>query len=570
MGIFVFQNVLTHQKKRKSISSETKPSMIPLAKIPNTTLSIQETPLLPRLIKPLSILILLSGIGIRVFRFWENRCLEGDEAALALNFADRTFRGLLAGPLSHNQHAPIGFLTAVELSTSIFGMGEQALRLIPLVSGLAALYAFHILAKKTLSPWLAVAALMCFSFNRDLIYYSVTLKQYETEVLMAVLLCIAYMEWADSLRSYNLLAWGLAGGIAVWFSYSCIFILAATGLAAAIEPMRTRQWKHLAKLAAVYGFWLLNFGFIYSLSIKASTSSNWLAKFWQDKQAFAPLPVSLDGVAWFLTASFKFVSHPLSLKNNLHPALDYKLNIIVVLLLLAGSALMLVKKPKFFFSFSLPFLFTVLASGLRVYPFSGRLLLFLIPLCLIVIFFGIHFFLDFFSKKIPKTRYAVWLVGGFMVVFLFMPSLANSLDNSLYESSQSREAFAFVNARRKPDEMVYIHPFLSVPYLYYQKTSGYGWKLAVATSPYGQARSLERYKAAIKNDFLKTESEHRFWIVTSNLYDVALAASADDVFVSRLRLSEESVILEAAGSSGSPVQRMGRFGPESVFLKTGE
>src|SRR2546423_12591897 len=69
--------------------------------------------------------IVIVGIAVRVRQFLYNRSLWNDEALLAANLVNRSFRGLLA-PLSDNQGAPIGFLWAEKLAVSLFGSGEMS------------------------------------------------------------------------------------------------------------------------------------------------------------------------------------------------------------------------------------------------------------------------------------------------------------------------------------------------------------------------------------------------------------------------------------------------------------
>ena len=83
-------------------------------------------------------LLLALGAGLRIGLFLGNRSLWIDEARLALNILHKGPRELL-GPLEAGQAAPPGFLLLVKASEQIFGGGEPALRLVPLLWGLASL-----------------------------------------------------------------------------------------------------------------------------------------------------------------------------------------------------------------------------------------------------------------------------------------------------------------------------------------------------------------------------------------------------------------------------------------------
>ncbi len=72
---------------------------------------------------------LIIGVGafLRLFHYFYNRSLFGDDAYIATNIIYRGLSGLLQ-PLEYNQKAPIGYLYAVELTTRLLGYSEFALR----------------------------------------------------------------------------------------------------------------------------------------------------------------------------------------------------------------------------------------------------------------------------------------------------------------------------------------------------------------------------------------------------------------------------------------------------------
>ena len=76
------------------------------------------------------------GIALRLYAFVVNNSLFVDEAALTRNILDRPWRMLLV-PLDFAQVAPPGFLLTEKAVVTMFGSSEQALRLFPLICGLA-------------------------------------------------------------------------------------------------------------------------------------------------------------------------------------------------------------------------------------------------------------------------------------------------------------------------------------------------------------------------------------------------------------------------------------------------
>src|SRR5262245_8490097 len=82
----------------------------------------------------------LCGLGaaLRLWQYAADASLWADEANLVLNIIERPL-GRLLGPLDYRQVAPPGWLLLERTAVTVFGQGEQALRLVPLLGSLAAL-----------------------------------------------------------------------------------------------------------------------------------------------------------------------------------------------------------------------------------------------------------------------------------------------------------------------------------------------------------------------------------------------------------------------------------------------
>ncbi len=86
-----------------------------------------------------------------------------------------------------------------------------------------------------------------------------------------------------------------------------------------------------------------------------------------------------------------------------------------VILLLCGMGIFYREKSKFFEIFASSFLFLVIASLLHIYPFSGRLILFLLPIFLLFMMKPLDITLE--GKKI-KTIYC-----SLFMFFAFYPQV---------------------------------------------------------------------------------------------------------------------------------------------------
>src|SRR5271156_3733069 len=79
--------------------------------------------------------VALGGV-LRVGHFLSNYPRWGDEAFLAMSFLRRGYLDLLL-PLEYGQICPILFLWAELTAVKLFGFSEMALRLCPLICGVA-------------------------------------------------------------------------------------------------------------------------------------------------------------------------------------------------------------------------------------------------------------------------------------------------------------------------------------------------------------------------------------------------------------------------------------------------
>jgi len=175
---------------------------------------------------------LILGIVLRLRQYLFNRSLWLDESMLSLNIVRRSAAELLK-LLDYAQTAPLGFLWLEKLAVHYFGTGELALRLVPLLCGIASVALFALLARKLLPPSAVAIAVGLFSVSEPLIYYSSEVKQYSTDVAFALILCLAAIPLFEaSSRISGVLSISAAGGIALWFSNPSVFILAGVGISA--------------------------------------------------------------------------------------------------------------------------------------------------------------------------------------------------------------------------------------------------------------------------------------------------------------------------------------------------
>ena len=214
---------------------------------------------------PVSQALLIVGAALRVIEYLANRPLSIDESFLALNLIEKSPAELLHG-LDFKQAAPLGFLEVEKLAVDVFGRGEYAMRLLPLLASLASLVLFYKAGKL-----LPVAALPfacgAFALLDPTIYYAATAKQYELDLAATVaLFALAASMLPRPITSKGFLSLAVAGAVVVWFSHASAFVLAAVGITLAAAAIARRSWAELGRLGAVSLIWLISLGAELQLS----------------------------------------------------------------------------------------------------------------------------------------------------------------------------------------------------------------------------------------------------------------------------------------------------------------
>jgi hypothetical protein len=421
-----------------------------------------------------------------------------DESFLALNLINRTFLELLQ-PLDYNQGAPIGFIFLEKIALLTFGNSEFTLRLIPLLSGIASLFLFYHLARKVLKPNAVPIGLGLFALSDRLIYYSSELKQYASDVAIAILLGLAtiYMlreSWTPS----RLVFFSLLGVIVIWFSHPSVFILAGAGLSLSLICLYHKEWSKLGRLVLTYSLWSLSLAFCYIVSLQTLRHNKNLMNYWEG--GFMPLPpTSYADAQWFSRTFFDLFHNPLGLPQTWIGVAAFAF--------IVGCISLFLNKRETFLILTFPILLTLFASGLHLYPFKGRLLLFMVPFLLLFIGEGAE-------KIVSKTGRDAPFIGIIFTVLLFYHPLI-SAGNGLVNPQTFEEIKPVINYVKKheqTEDVLYLYHSSQYAFKYYSERFGY--KSTDYIVGVSQDRNLDVY---IK-DLNKLRGSKRVWILFSHVH----------------------------------------------------
>jgi len=465
-------------------------------------------------------LIVCLGIALRISQYSFDRSLFLDEAFVATNIAERSAAGLLQ-PLEFDQRAPAGFLVGVKLATLCLGRSDSSLRLLPLVSGILSVLLFAAVCRRVLSPVCANFALLLFALSPPLIFLSSDLKQYSTDALVATVVLLASILVAESgFAPRRIAVLGLTGGVALWFSFPAVFVLAGVGLTLFAAAARKRNWGEMKRLSILVPLWGAGFVSLWWTQLRFFESEPGWKSLWND--AFMPLiPTSLGDLLWFPNRFFHLVTNPVGLS---FPGLGG-------LACLVGIGC-LWRQSRFRTALLLaPIAVALLASGFRVYPVSGRSIIFMAPTLLVIISAGI----DGIRRSVVQPGVA-WMWAFAAVCICFNPAMSaktHILNRQMYTNTlfmdykfeEMKPLMAHIRKHWRCGDLVYLYSQSHVAFEYYADQYGFRPADSVRGIPAGM---MNPRWDEVEADLAKLSGRKRVWAVFTHNW------TANDVSERRL------------------------------------
>ncbi len=259
---------------------------------------------------------------------------------MANNIVGRSFGGLLR-PLAGQQGAPIGWLWLERAAVLVLGDNEYALRLVPLVAGVAALLLAHRITRRLLGPWPAAAAVALLALSPAAVRYSVEVKQYSSDMAIAAALTLLAL---DRRRPWR---WAAAGAVAVWCSHPAVLVLAAGAVATVPESIGPSL------------LWLASFGLDWLVSLRRLGHNSYLHHYWA--AGFRP------------AAALRLVSDPGGL-----PARWLATGVVGL-----GLLWLVRRRGRAGAVVAMPAVAGIGAAAVGAYPLAGRMALWLLPVIVV-------------------------------------------------------------------------------------------------------------------------------------------------------------------------------------------
>jgi hypothetical protein len=383
-------------------------------------------------------LVLLSlGIGVilRVVQYLHHNSYWNDEAALVLNILHRDFDDLLR-PLDFAQAAPPLFLWVQRWIALRFGSSEYALRVLPVLLGLATLPLFATLAWRLLRPAAAAWAVAWLAINDRIIPQVSEVKQYSDDLFFSTLLFfVAFAPARPASPVHRLARAAIVATIAIWFSFPSAIVFG--GIVVGLLPQVLRRPRDLLRFVACTLPPLASAALLAKL-VLTHPRDPYLDEFWANHFVNFARPVT-----WLAGALFELGDYPFASLG------------VVVLILAAAGLLVLHRNGRRSFAFTVlaTLMIALAASAFRIYPFGGlRVTLYLFPPLFLVTAAGAFPFIT--------LRFDHWLRRTWWVLPapLLLLAIWNCAAHSIHPVARSniRPVVRYVHDHRNPDEMIYL------------------------------------------------------------------------------------------------------------------
>jgi hypothetical protein len=408
----------------------------------------------------LTLVFILFGLFLRIRQFLANRSLWLDEAMLALNIVNRSFTELTR-PLDYGQGAPIGFLFIEKIIVGLFGNQDYILRLFPLATGMVSMFLIYKMANNYFKGTGVLVVSGLYAVSERLIYYASEVKQYSCDAMITLFLLLLGNRCLVPNANLRLfIAFGFASALSMWISHPAVFIITAVSISLTFDRFLRRDWQRLLWLWGILFMLIINFAVLYFVSLRSLAADTYMLNYW--RKGFMPMP-PWSNIAWFPKAFISMLEDParLSIVPLSGAALFF------------GSLSFFVRKWQFALFLIMPFPIVLLVSGFEKYPFSERLLLFILPIVFFLIVEGIERF------RLILTRINFWIAVGawaiLAVVLLYYPTKI-ALKNLEYPilGEHIKPVMSYVSERKVNGDLIYIYYAAKPAFAYYASLYGFG------------------------------------------------------------------------------------------------
>jgi hypothetical protein len=479
--------------------------------------------------------IILLGVVLRLRQYLLNRSFWADEASLAVNLVDRNFAEL-TGLLDYHQAAPVGFLFIEKLFVLVLGNHDYIMRLFPLFAGILGTYLIYKIARASFGTF-GLFAVSMFSISWWLVHYSSELKQYGSDVTVALLLVyLAINCLRENAQAKDFLLLGLVGTVVIWISHPSVFIMVGIGLALALEKITRKAYAPWTWIFAIGLGWLASFGLEYLLSLRHIVADEYLIDYW--RRAYVPLPPWSDR-GWFRDTYYSFLFFAFHRADDL-------MALVTLALTSIGAITLLTRERKIALLVISPFVVAVIASALHRYPLKDRFMLFLVPFALLLMAEGLRGIYWLAAKWKPGFAAAFSGVLALAVVWQIAPVTYEKAVSGAREDI--RPVMEYIADNRLPGDILYVFPRTDPVFHYYAPFYGLDTgNVLIGVDKPGKRAMLENFTG----DVISLVGNQRVWFLFSEIIDCVDCEGEGTQAFYLEHIEQYGVIIDSFDGSGA-------------------
>jgi hypothetical protein len=420
------------------------------------------------------------------------RNLWTDEAWVALAAIKPTARQALDA----GQSTPPLYLLSIWAAARHWGHSEAVLRGLSFAFGMGTVVLFWFLARYLVEVPAALLGLAAVALSPALVYYSKELKQYSGDAFFAVLVLWLAERLRASQGQRGWLLLSLAGVVGLGFSHALIFTLPI--VAVVLYSTLPAGWRH--RLVLVAGAWGLAFAAYYVLFFQKEMNPA-LVTYWS--QDFPNLSGLGPFFHWLGSALYRYCWYFLGEWGVFWGPV----------LLAAGVVAMVQRRRARALVYLLgPLILAFDAACLHRYPFmahygGNRLMLFSAPVLFLLVAMGGWTLFAWLWQH--RQRWLAVALTGLLLVALHPWAGIKSDLHPLNNREEIQPLVTYLEAHRRPQDLVYVYYFAVAPFKYYYRgpTTGICWGQSCVET------GLDTTEAS-------GTSPQRVWLIASHIPDM--------------------------------------------------
>lgn len=471
-------------------------------------------PVWPGRAQALAWVIIAGGFILRLVRYLADRSIWNDEASVAYGLRLFSYKELLT-PMDKWREVPfppgpVALFWVEKWLMQTFGENGLSMRFAPFVMGVLTLPLAYLVIRRCLQPLPGLVALCLIATFEALVFYSVELKPYSSDVTLGLLFTWAVIRMFQDGPSTSGLVWiWLCGVVGVWFSLSVVMVFAGVGLVLLAWVLMQRDWKTLGLLSLVGLCSIGSFGVLYTLAVKKYVDMGRQFQWIRDWTYWPFPPRSLSDLVWPLRSFVWFFTDPVGM---IMPGLG-------MLLALIGAYTWFKRDRWVFAVLVAPALVILFASIPQKYPFGtsprfefplfGRATLHALPAVAMIIGCGTAVLCERVSAH---RRVATALI----LLVLLGPHLALAARNMARPPGlqELRPVLDYVQEHHQEGDVLYVNWGAKRQWIYYEDLYDLDGMRVIQGINYSR-RGWEGYEREVE----ELRGNKRVWVICSYVYD---------------------------------------------------